>query len=98
MSIACLVSSLDVDVHLLLCDFGRSGVAYVETDPSEADATTVVRNLLRGEYERLYRFSRRMQTKAGRGMSQSVSQSRCKRLPSARVGTGPAGRRLSADE
>jgi hypothetical protein len=32
MSIACLVSSLDVDVHLLLCDFGRSGVAYVETD------------------------------------------------------------------
>ena len=52
MSIACLVPSLNVDVHLLLCDFGRSGVVYLETDPSEADATTVVRNLLRGEYER----------------------------------------------
>jgi hypothetical protein len=34
------VSSLDVDVHLVLCDFGRAGLAYVETDPTEADATT----------------------------------------------------------
>jgi hypothetical protein len=42
--------SLDVDVHLVLCRFGRAGLAYVETDPSDADATTVVRNLLHGQY------------------------------------------------
>ena len=45
-----VVPSLDVDVHLVLCRFGRAGLAYVETDPSDADATTVVRNLLHGQY------------------------------------------------
>src|SRR6266446_6445169 len=50
MSPASLVPSLDVDVHLVLCDFGRSGLAYVETDPTKADA--IVRNLLQGQYER----------------------------------------------
>jgi hypothetical protein len=46
-----LVPSLDADIHLVLCDFGRSGLAYLETDPAEADATTVVQNLLHGQYE-----------------------------------------------
>ena len=50
MSHTPVVSSLDVDVHLVLCRFGRAGLAYVETDPTEADATTVVRNLLYGQY------------------------------------------------
>jgi hypothetical protein len=36
------------DLHFVLCDFGRSGQAYVETDPTEADASAIVRNLLRG--------------------------------------------------
>ena len=40
------------DLHFVLCDFGRSGQAYVETDPVEADASTVVRNLLQGQYDR----------------------------------------------
>src|SRR5262249_48815302 len=40
------------DLHFVLCDFGRSGRAYVETDPSQADASTVVRNLLEGQYTR----------------------------------------------
>jgi hypothetical protein len=40
------------DLHFVLCDFGRSGQAYVETDPTEADASTVVRNLLQGQYDR----------------------------------------------
>jgi hypothetical protein len=40
------------DLHFVLCDFGRSGRAYVETDPTEADASTVVRNLLQGQYDR----------------------------------------------
>src|SRR5262249_17659150 len=40
------------DLHFVLCDFGRSGWAYVEADPSQADASTVVRNLLEGQYTR----------------------------------------------
>lgn len=50
MARASLVPSLDEDIHLVLCRFGRAGLAYVETDPNEADATTVVRNLLYGRY------------------------------------------------
>ena len=34
----------------MLCRFGRAGLAYVETDPAEADATTVIQNLLFGRY------------------------------------------------
>jgi hypothetical protein len=40
------------DLHFVLCDFGRSGQAYVETDPAQADASTIVRNLLDGQYNR----------------------------------------------
>jgi hypothetical protein len=47
---ASLVPSLDADIHLVLCRFGRAGLAYIETDPAEADATTVVQNLLHGRY------------------------------------------------
>ena len=50
MANASLVSSLDADIHLVLCWFGRAGLAYIETDPAEADATTVVQNLLHGRY------------------------------------------------
>jgi hypothetical protein len=50
MAPASLVPSLDADIHLVLCRFGRTGLAYIETDPAEADATTVVQNLLHGHY------------------------------------------------
>jgi hypothetical protein len=40
------------DLHFVLCDFGQSGQAYVETDPTEADVSTIVRNLLHGQYDR----------------------------------------------
>src|SRR5262249_10717161 len=40
------------DLHFVLCDFGPSGQAYVETDPTEADASTILRYLLRGQYDR----------------------------------------------
>ena len=42
--------ALDTDVHLVLCSFGRAGLAYVEADPAESDASTIVRNLLYGQY------------------------------------------------
>jgi len=47
-----LVPSHDHDVHLVLCDFGEHGTAYVETDPANADRNAVIRALLAGEYER----------------------------------------------
>jgi hypothetical protein len=40
------------DLHFVLCAFGRSGHAYVETDPTQADASTIVRKLLDGQYNR----------------------------------------------
>jgi hypothetical protein len=43
---------LEQDLHFVLCDFGQSGQAYVETDPTEADASSIVRNLLQGQYDR----------------------------------------------
>jgi hypothetical protein len=46
-----LVPVADLDSYLVLCDFGRAGLAYVETDPSEADQMTVIRGLLQGQYE-----------------------------------------------
>ena len=39
-----------VDLHLLLSAHARQ--AYVETDPKTADAGSIVRNLLAGEYDR----------------------------------------------
>jgi hypothetical protein len=50
MKHAPIAPSLDADIHLVLCRFGRAGLAYVETDPAEADATTVIQNLLYGHY------------------------------------------------
>jgi len=45
MKHASIAPSLDADIHLVLCRFGRAGLAYVETDPAEADATTVIRDM-----------------------------------------------------
>jgi hypothetical protein len=71
MGPASLVPSLNVDVHLVLCDFGRSSVAYVETDPTKADATAIVRNLLRGQYERPVRV---VALNADEGWARDVSE------------------------
>ena len=47
-----LVPSLGHDLHFVLCDFGRSGQAFVETDPDHADRNTIIGNLIAGQYER----------------------------------------------
>ena len=44
--------SPDRDMHLVLCNFGKAGIAYVETDLYEADASAVIENLVQGQYER----------------------------------------------
>ena len=66
-----LVPSLDQDLHFVLCAFGRYGLAYVETDPAEADATTIVRALLRGLYDRPLRV---VALNAEEGWSRDVSE------------------------
>jgi hypothetical protein len=38
------------DLHFVLCDFGRHGTAYVETNPTEASCEAIVRNLIEGQY------------------------------------------------
>ena len=45
-----MTPSASASCALVLCRFGRAGLAYVETDPAEADATTVIQNLLYGRY------------------------------------------------
>ena len=47
-----IVPQINQDVYFVLCDFGKQGQAYVETDPSQADQETVIRNLLAGEFDR----------------------------------------------
>jgi hypothetical protein len=39
-------------LHFVLCDFGKNGRAFVETDPAYADRNTIISNLIAGEYER----------------------------------------------
>jgi hypothetical protein len=41
----------DGDVYLVLEDFGRLGRAWRETDEVRANRTTLVRDLLEGQYE-----------------------------------------------
>ena len=47
-----LVPHLENDVHLVLCDFGRYGKSYMETDPTEAGKDRIVYNMIHGQYGR----------------------------------------------
>jgi hypothetical protein len=66
------------DLHFVLCDFGPSGQAYVETDPCEADASTIVRNLLEGQYNRPVRVVALNVVEGGSETFRSSSRPRCK--------------------
>ena len=69
--------SHDADIHLVLCRFGRAGLAYVETDPAEADATTVVQNLLYGRYGQPLRV---VALNVDEGWSQDVSEAMARKV------------------
>ena len=77
MKHASIAPSLDADVHLVLCRFGRTGLAYVETDPAEADATTVVQNLLHGRYAHPLRV---IALNVDEGWSQDVSEAMARKV------------------
>lgn len=46
-----LVPASEDPVHLVLCDFGRQGLAFIETEPHTTERN-VVENMLHGEYEK----------------------------------------------
>jgi hypothetical protein len=45
-----IVPGFDVDVYLVLDDFGKLGRAYREADEEHSDRETVIRNLKEGQY------------------------------------------------
>jgi hypothetical protein len=45
-----IVPGFDVDVYLVLDDFGKLGRAYREVDEEHSDRDTVIRNLIEGQY------------------------------------------------
>jgi hypothetical protein len=49
---ATLVPACDATLHFVLCDFGKLGQAYLETDPNEADRDAIVNGLVSGQYPR----------------------------------------------
>ena len=49
--------AFDVTVHIVLNDFGeRLGRAYCETDEAAADETSIIENIIDGEYSRPMRL------------------------------------------
>jgi hypothetical protein len=66
-----IVPGFDVDVYLVLDDFGKIGRAYREADEEKSDRQTIVRNLIAGEYNdpvRIVAFN------TAEGWSRDVSQ------------------------
>jgi hypothetical protein len=66
-----IVPSSDHDLHFVLCHFGKYGKTYIETDPSEADRDTIVRNMIDGQYNRPVRV---IALNPAEGWSRDVSE------------------------
>lgn len=65
-----LVPASEEPTHLVLCDFGRQGLAYAETDPHTTERN-VIENMLHGQYTKpvqVVAFS------ASEGWSRDVSE------------------------
>jgi hypothetical protein len=61
----------DVTVYLVEEDFGRNGRAYLETETSEADRETIIRNFISGQYDRPVRV---IAFNTAEGWSRDVSE------------------------
>ena len=61
----------DVTVYIVVEDFGQYGWAFRETDLSEADLGTIVRNMISGEYRNPLRV---VAFKTVEGWSRDVSE------------------------
>lgn len=47
--------AFDVDVYVVLQDFGHIGRAYSETDEERSDKQTLIDNIISGEFDRIIR-------------------------------------------
>jgi hypothetical protein len=61
----------DVTLYLVLNHHGQFGIAYVETDPAEADRETIIRNFLSGQYSNALRV---IAFNTAEGWSRDVSE------------------------
>jgi hypothetical protein len=61
----------DVTVYLVVNDFGKLGKAYVETDITEADCETTIRNFISGQYSNALRV---VAFNTAEGWSRDVSE------------------------
>jgi hypothetical protein len=59
-------SGFDVDVYVVLDDFGKLGRAYREVGENEADRETIIRNLMGGQYNNPVRIVAFNTPQAGR--------------------------------
>jgi hypothetical protein len=66
-----LVPGFDVEVYLVLDDFGQGGRSYRETDEEQSDRETLIRDLLSGQYEKPVRI---VAFNTAEGWSRDVSE------------------------
>ena len=72
-----LVPGFDIEVVIVLDDFGRAGRAYRETDEDQASREIVIRDLLTGQYERPVRI---IAFNTAQGWSRDISDEVAKEL------------------
>ena len=46
-----LVPAFEEPLHLVLCDFGKQGLVYIETEPHTTERN-VIENMLHGQYDK----------------------------------------------
>jgi hypothetical protein len=61
----------DTDVYIVIEDFGRHGRSYLETDLTQADRATIVRNFISGQYDDALRV---ISFNVAEGWSRDVSE------------------------
>jgi hypothetical protein len=61
----------DTDVYIVIEDFGAHGRSYLETDLTQADRATIVRNFLSGQYDDALRV---ISFNVAEGWSRDVSE------------------------
>jgi predicted DNA-binding ribbon-helix-helix protein len=66
-----LVPLPEGDVLLVLCEFSKTGAAYIETNPADANEDAVVRNMLGAHYDRPLRV---IAINVGEGWARDVSK------------------------
>jgi len=90
-----LVPSDDLNVYIVLDDFGEAGRAYRETDEAEADLENVIDSMMKGQYRdpvRVVGFN----TSEGwsRDVSEDIAWEVLKRLPTKGKSIPPETRRF----